>query len=119
LVPSIAGAETYQIAVAAATAVLNYDMLTTRRDIVSDGRLRGLLAVGLTGSAAAGDSAVDVKSNTRILTSVQNRATGSPGADTDMFPVDAIIPPSEALNAPVTDAPAVNPLILALAIQRA
>jgi len=111
------GGETYQISVAAATATLNYDMLTTRRDIVTDSMPRGIVSAGLTGSAAADDSAVDVKASTRIVTTLRNRTTGNPGQDTDMFKVDAFVG-LDPLSAPVTDAPATNPLILALNIIR-
>lgn len=116
-IPVPVGGETYQISVAAATATLNYDMLTTRRDIVTDSMPRGIVSAGLTGSAAADDSSVDVKASTRIVTTLRNRTTGNPGQDTDMFKVDAFVG-LDPLSAPVTDAPATNPLILALNIIR-
>jgi len=100
------------VSVAAATAVLGYDLLLNRPDIQSQGRARVLRAVGLTGSAAAGDAAVDIKVDNRTVASLFNTATGFPLADASKFPTSFAVPPGSAVSVIVTDAPATNPLNL-------
>lgn len=102
------------VSVAAATAVLGYDLLTSRPDIAVSGRNRVLRAIGLTGSGAAGDSAVDFKVGNRIVASLFNTATGFPSADAGKFPTSYAIPAGEPLSVVVTDAPvtsAINVLL--------
>jgi len=98
------------VSVAAATAVLGYNMLTNRPDISVSGRARVLRAVGLTGSAAAGDSAVDIKVGDRIVSSLYNTALGFPTADAGKFPTSFVVPAGVPVSVIVTDAPATNPL---------
>ena len=98
------------VSVLAATAVLGYDLLTNRPDIAVSARNRVLRAIGLTGSAAGGDSAVDFKVGNAIVATLFNSNTGFPAADADKFPTSYHIPAGAPLSIVVTDAPATNPL---------
>jgi len=100
------------VSVAAATAVVGYDLLTNRPDISSSGVRRVLRALALTGSAAAGDTAVDVKVGNRTVASLFNSATGFPTNDASKFPTSYAVPPGSAVSVIVTDAPATNPINL-------
>lgn len=100
------------ISVAAATAVLAYDLLTGRPDIAMSSRNRVLRAVGLTGSAAAGDTGVDIKVGNRVVASLFNSATGFPTNDAAKFPTSFAVPAGEPLSAVVTDAPATSAINL-------
>jgi len=91
-------------------AILGYNLLTNRPDIATSGRARVLRAVGLTGSAAAGDSSVDFKVGDRIVSTLFNTATGFPSADAGKFPTSFNVPAGVPLSIIVTDAPATNPL---------
>lgn len=102
------------ISVAAATAVVGYDLLNNRSDISSTGARRVLRAVGLTGSAAAGDCAVDVKVGNRIVASLFNSATGFPSNDASKFPTSYAVPAGSSVSVIITDAPATNPINLLL-----
>lgn len=98
------------VSVAAATAVVGYDLLTNRPDIATAGHRRTLRAVGLTGSAAAGDAAVDIKVANRTVASLFNSATGFPAADSAKFNTSFLVPAGAPVSIIVTDAPATNPL---------
>lgn len=100
------------ISVAAATAVVGYDLLTNRPDISVSSVARVLRAVGLTGSAAAGDAAVDIKVASRTVASLFNSATGFPTADAAKFDTSYAVPAGSPVSVIVTDAPATNPLNL-------
>jgi len=100
------------ISIAAATAVVGYDLLTNRPDIQGSGLARVLRALGLTGSAAAGDAAVDIKVGNRTVASLFNSDTGFPKADADTFPTSYAVPAGSNVSVIVTDAPATNPLNL-------
>jgi len=100
------------ISVAAATAVVGYDLLTNRPDIAVASTPRVLRAVGLTGSAAAGDAAVDIKVASRTVSTLFNSATGFPTADAAKFDTAYAVPAGSPVSVIVTDAPATNPLNL-------
>jgi len=100
------------VSVAAATAALGYDLLSNRPDVAVSGRNRTLRAIGLTGSAAAGDAGVDLKVGDRTVASLFNSATGFPTADSAMFKTSFFVPAGTPISAVVTDAPATNPLNL-------
>jgi len=100
------------ISVAAATAVVGYDLLTNRPDIAVSSVARVLRAVGLTGSAAAGDAAVDIKVAARTVSTLFNSATGFPTADAAKFETAYHVPAGSPVSVIVTDAPATNPLNL-------
>jgi len=98
------------VSVLAAVAVLGYDLLTNRPDIQTSGSPRTLRAIGLTGSAAAGDSRVDFKVGNRVVATMFNTALGFPTADSGLFPTSFHVPAGSAISVIVTDAPATNPL---------
>lgn len=100
------------ISVAAATAVVGYDLLTNRPDIAVASVNRTLRAVGLTGSAAAGDAAVDIKVASRTVATLFNSGTGFPAADASKFDTFFSVPAGAPVSVIVTDAPATNPLNL-------
>lgn len=100
------------ISVAAATAVVGYDLLTNRPDIANSGVRRVLRALALTGSAAAGDAAVDVKVANRTVATLYNTATGFPTNDASKFDTAYNVPPATPVSVIVIDAPATNPLNL-------
>jgi len=98
------------VSVLAATAVLGYDLLTNRPDIATGAGRRVLRAIGLTGSAAIGDSSVDFKVGNRIVATLFNNATGFPAADAGKFDTQFLVPAGAPLSIIVTDAPVTNPL---------
>jgi len=98
------------VSVAAATAVLGYNLLTNRPDLQTSGRVRRIRAIGLTGSAAAGDSSVDIKVGATIVATLFNSNTGFPTNDADKFETQYHVPAGAPLSIIVTDAPATNPL---------
>lgn len=100
------------ISVAAATAVVGYDLLTNRPDISSSGLARILRALALTGSAAIGDSAVDVKVGNRVVATLFNTALDFPTNDAAKFDTAYNVPSGQAVSVIVTDAAATNPLNL-------
>jgi len=100
------------VSVAAATAVVGYDLLTNRPDISVSSVARTLRAVGLTGSAAAGDAAVDIKVSSRTVATLFNSALGFPTADAAKFETSYAVPAGAPVSVIVTDAPATNPLNL-------
>lgn len=100
------------VSIPAATAVLGYDLLSNRADIRTGGARRVLRAIGLTGSAAVGDSSVDIKVGNRVVATLFNNATGFPTNDAGKFVTQFLVPVGAALSVVVTDAPATNPLNL-------
>jgi len=98
------------ISVPAATAVVGYDLLTNRPDISSAGVARVLRALALTGSAAAGDTVIDVKVANRVVATLYNSNTGFPTNDADKYDTAYNVPSGQALSVIVVDAPATNPL---------
>lgn len=98
------------ISIAAAVAVVGYDLLSNRPDVQSSARPRVLRAIALTGSAAAGDSVVDVKVGNRTVVTLYNTATGFPTNDASKFPTAYAVPAGSPVSIVVTDAPATNPL---------
>lgn len=104
------------VSVAAATAAVGYDLLTNRPDISSAGVARVLRALALTGSAAAGDSAVDVKVGNRVVSSLFNTALGFPTNDAAKFDTAYNVPSGQAVSVIITDAPATNPINLLIDI---
>lgn len=95
--------------IAAATAVLDYDLLQAKRTASAPNN-RLLAAIALTGSAAIGDSGVDVFIDTVFIGRYYNDKTGFPNKD-DMVDVGNLgWPAGGRLAAVVIDAPATNPL---------
>lgn len=101
-----------EVSVAAATAVVDYNLLgnSPHRQSSAPRRLR---AVALCGSAAAGDTRIAVSVNQREIAAIFNSTTGFPTRD-HLKGVGENIPPNAEISAIVTDAPATNPLNLLL-----
>ena len=96
------------VSVAAAVAVVTFDLCSNQSWRLSPSRRR-IVAVGLAGSAAALDTAVDVfVGNTKVGT-LYNAATGAVTKD-HMFRIGTPVPGGQEVHLYVTDAPATNPL---------
>ena len=100
------------ISIAAATAVVGYDLLTNRSDIAQASGRRVIRALALTGSAAAGDTVVDVKVGNRTVATLYNTATGFPTNDASKFETAYNVPGGSPVSVIITDAPATNPINL-------
>jgi len=100
---------TGEFSVAAATAVVGYDLATGtiwQQQSVD----RALTGFALTGSAAAGDTKVDLYVDTVKVGEYYNTVTGFPTMD-HLKPVDRIfVPAGSLLHIYVTDAAATNPI---------
>tara|TARA_Y100000310_G_C20673931_1_gene811784 strand:- start:2624 stop:2953 length:330 start_codon:yes stop_codon:yes gene_type:complete len=104
-----------QTSVAAATAVVGYDLLvnTTYK---SSNLPRRIIAVALAGSAAALDTEAQVMVGNTEVARIFNSATGAPNRDS-MFRVGAAVPANQEIMVRIVDAPATNPINLALDIE--
>lgn len=101
------------ISVAAATAVVGYNMLTNYPDVQSSGAPRTLDALACTGSAAAGDSEVEFRIQNMRVARLFNTATGFPTQDASKVVLPGLfIPAGAPFSAIVLDAPVTNPLNL-------
>jgi len=96
------------IGVAAATAVLGYNMLQNRPDVQSSGRNRVLRGFALTGSAVVGDCSVDVKVGDRVVGTFFNSGLLTPQADRDVIPMAVNVPAGVPVSVIVVDAPATS-----------
>lgn len=101
--------------IAAATAVLGYDMLTNKNYFKQASYNRVLVAAANKGSAAAGDAQIAIKVGTDTKAYIYNTGTGFPNRD-DMKRVGVPIPAGQILTLEVSDAPATNALNYALDI---
>ena len=109
---------TFETSVAAATAVVGYDLLTDLPYVRQTGGNRVLRRAGLAGSAAAGDSRVGIQVGGVPVGRLFNVNTGFVNSDRDMRSMgDAFIPAGEALSALVEDAPTTNPLNLLVEVE--
>jgi hypothetical protein len=98
-----------QFSVAAATAVLGYD-LSTNQIWQTSSKPRALMGFALKGSAAAVDTKVDLYVDTTKIGEFYNTNTGFPNMD-DVIPLDGnYIPPGAQIHIYVTDAAATNPI---------
>ena len=97
-----------QVSIAAATAVLDYDLF---RDKLwrQSGRPRRIVAIGLAGSAAALDSKARLTIGAVEVGEIYNAATGAVLRD-HMFRIGAHVPAGAEVHLYVTDAPTTNPL---------
>lgn len=98
--------------VAAATAILGYDVLTNkvwRKSPIT----RRIVAVGLTGSAVINDSEVELYVNNELVAVFTPTTIGVvvPKRD-DILPVNIMVPGGAELTFKVSDAPATNPFEL-------
>ena len=92
-----------QVGVAAATAILGYDLL---KDVVGKKEAggRALIGVGLAGSAVVGDSEIDVYVNSVPVATLKNSSLLVPKKD-DILPCRIHVPGNSELALIVTDAP--------------
>ena len=98
-----------QVSIAAATAVLGYD-LTQNTTWRTSSRPRRIVAAGLAGSAAALDAKIDLFVGDVKVGEMYNATTGAVARNTGMFRVGVLVPAGSPVSALVTDAPATNPL---------
>lgn len=98
-----------QASVAAATAIVNYD-LASGTAWQNQSKDRALTGFGLMGSAAAGDTKVDLFIDTVKVGEYYNINTGFPNNDS-LIELDMLYVPAGAqIHVLVTDAPATNPI---------
>ena len=102
-----------QVSIAAATAVLGYDLAggTTWRVA---GRARRIIGAGLAGSAAALDAKVDLFIGDMKVGELYNTSLGAVQRNVDIFRIGQIVPAGAPVSAKVVDAPATNPLNLTI-----
>jgi len=111
-------ANNIRVEVAAATAVLNYDLLKDHRD----NRVpyaRKIDGISLVGSAAAGDTKVEIRIEGKTMLEVVNSATGvAVDRKRDVQPLNIFVPANNKIEAIVTDAPLTNPIALTLELDK-
>lgn len=99
----------YQVSIAAATAVVGYDLFQNTFWKTS-GRRRLIRGLACRGSAAAGDTQIDIMVGEVTVSTLYNTTTGFPNMD-DVFPAGNIpLPAGTPVSAIVRDAPATNPI---------
>ena len=100
----------YVVSIAAAVAIVGADLFAGERwkEQPNDRVMTGL---ALRGSAAAGDTVVDLMVDETRVAQLVNNATGFPDND-DMVDLAVIIPANAELSAIVTDAAVTNPINL-------
>lgn len=98
-----------QISVAAATAVVGYDLFSDEwfQQLSED---RDLTRIGVAGSAAPLDTLVELFVGLEKIGEFYNSALGMVLMDAHMLDIDADVPEGELLHLYVVDAPATNPL---------
>lgn len=104
-----------QTSIAAATAVVGYDLLGSESWHQSD-RPRRIVSIGLKGSAAALDTKCDLQIGNTKVGAIYNSGTGAPNRD-DMFRIGELVPPGQEVHLYVTDAPVTNPINVAIDFQ--
>jgi len=107
-----------QNSVAAAVAVLGYD-LATAQTWKTAGQDRIINAVGLAGSAAVLDTQVDIMVGEVKIAELYNSSLLAVQKDTDMFRGGAFVPGGTPISILVTDAPATSPINVAVDLQDA
>ena len=99
-----------EISVAAATAVVGYDLLQGERGRQM-GRVRQLTGIAVAGSAAALDTKLGLYIDDVYIGSYYNTATGAVLLDAHLRPLDRnLVPPNSLLHLIVEDAPTTNPI---------
>ena len=103
-----------QVSVAAATAVVGYDLFRdqTWRVAAKSRRLRGM---GMAGSTAALDTSADLFIDQFHVGKFYNSAAGAVLLDAHMMPLKGnLVPPGATIACIVADAPATNPINVVL-----
>lgn len=110
--PQIANIRTDQIA--AATAVVGYDLLTGQRDARTP-YARKLDGLAYVGSANVGDTVVEIFVQGQSVGKYANSSTGV-GVDKqkDVMPLNIRVPANALIEAKVTDAASTNAVVLQL-----
>lgn len=100
----------YTVSIAAATALVGFDLASGARwkEQAND---RVMVAIGLCGSAAEGDTEVDVFIDETRIATVFNTKLLFPDED-DMLETGVIVPANAEVSFVVQDAPTTNPLNL-------
>jgi len=98
------------VSVAAASAPLGHDMLANRQDVAVSSARRVIRGLSVVGSAAAGDSRVQVKVGANVVATMYNTATGFPTYDASTFRTNYLVPAGSPISIIVDDAPVTNPL---------
>lgn len=104
------------VSVAAATAVVGYDLMTNHPQQRS-GRHRIIRAIGAKGSAAAGDTEFECFGGERRAGVYKNDDTGYPNRDNIKPAGNIFIRAGDPIRLNVTDAPSTNPINVGLDIQ--
>lgn len=99
------------VSVAAATAVVDYDLLKDS-ELQEVEYARSIVGIGLKGSAAAGDSKVEIMVGDKSIGHLYNSATGFIAGRNDIIDTMSNIPSGTKIRGIVRDAPATNPLNL-------
>jgi len=98
-----------EVGVAAATAVVGYDLMKDTK-FQRSSRPRALTGFALKGSAAGGDTKVELFIGNVYIAEFYNKDVGLPNMD-DVQPMDMnYVPPAEDIHVYVTDAPSTNPI---------
>ncbi len=100
------------VSIAAATAVVGFDLMRDQEVSVSGGD-RVITGAAIMGSAAAQDTEVHLKVGLVTVSKLLNRTTGAPNMD-DVVPLEAVVPAGDRIAAVVVDAPATNPINMKL-----
>lgn len=107
---------TIEVSVAAATAVVGYNLLTNKPEVASSNVPRALTGAALAGSAAAQDTEVSLRVGMVEIARLLNQVTGGFTKD-HLRTLDAYIPPGMPISAIVLDAAATNPIQLSLELE--
>lgn len=100
----------YTVSVAAATAIVGFDLAAGER-WKEQGNDRVLIGLALCGSAAEGDTEVDVFIDETRIGTFFNTKLLFPDED-DLIAVGVIVPANSELSVIVQDAPTTNPVNL-------
>lgn len=108
----------FQLEVAAASAVANADLIEQATEqwkpARNVNRNRRIYRAGLTGSAAAHDTAIRLEAGGKPIGKLYNTSTGGLTTKDEILPIGATVPANVDLKAVVTDAAATNPVYLLL-----
>ena len=102
------------VSVPAATAVVGYDLLTSIPEAQISGSARVLRMAAIAGSAASGDTQVDVRVGGRRIGSLINGSIGGIDLTRDARYFAAYVPAGSRLQLLVVAAPATSPINAAI-----
>lgn len=100
-----------RVSVAAATAVVNYDLVQNEINALLP-ESRVIKGFGLVGSAAAGDTIVELMVGNKSIGKYENSSTGTVfDVQKDIKVLDEFVPANTRVQAIVRDAAATNPVV--------